>query len=91
MTNKTVKPTSAEKKIMDSRLRKMYPQMYAEGSSVLYNKKPSAGSRIKMAIGRALKKKKKPFTSTNTKNITSRLKQAGITDSEIKKLRGQKK
>lgn len=89
---KTVKPTPEEKRVIDARLRKQYPQMYAPGASKLYTTPPKFGSRVKMAIGKAIgKKKKKPFETTRAKDITKQLKNAGISDEEIKKLKGKKK
>lgn len=87
---KIQKATSAEKKIIDSRLKDKYPQMYNKYSAPLYHKKPGTLSRIASAIGKAVggKKKKKKLTTARTKAITSKLKQAGVSDEEIKRLRG---
>lgn len=56
--------------------------------------KPSLGDKVILGLLRAKKKLtggKKPLTTERTSQITSRLKQAGLTQKEINKMRGKKK
>jgi hypothetical protein len=84
---KIVKPTPSEEVVIDKRLRKMYPQMYEPGWGDAALMKDMAQARAR-ATAKAIKKKKKPLTTTRTKAITNRLEQAGLTEAEIKRLRG---
>lgn len=58
---------------------------------------PSIGDKIILGLLRAKKritgggKKKKSLTTTRTKQITSQLKQAGLSQKQIDKMRGKKK
>jgi len=87
---KIVKPTSSEKAVIDKRLRKMYPQMYEPGWGNAALMKDLAKTRARNVASAIKKKKKKPLTTIRTQAITNRLQQAGLSEAEIARLRGNK-
>lgn len=84
MAKSVVKPTPQEQVIIDRRLRKMYPQMYSPGWGV-----PGAIVAAAKKKRKKKKRKKKELTTVRTQAISERLKQAGLSDSDIARLRGK--
>jgi len=73
---KVVKPTAAEQRKIDARLKAKYPQMYDDNWP----------GRLKKKVKAELERQK---TSKRTKQVSSGLKAAGLSDKEIAKLRGK--
>ena len=75
MASKTARPTAAERKIVDRRLQKKYGHKYKVSEDW---------------VPKLKKKVKKEFETARTKSITAQLREAGLTEKEIKRLRGKK-
>ena len=69
-----VKPTKSEKKVITKRLKKKYPQMY----------KKDWIKRLKKNVKKELKSRE----TLRTKQYIQRLRGAGVSEKEIKKLTG---
>jgi tRNA threonylcarbamoyladenosine modification (KEOPS) complex Pcc1 subunit len=78
----TAKPRSREEEaIVNSRLRKKYPQMYTENWA----------KRVKKAVQAELKQRRKRRTRTSKKTdrVSSQLRKAGLSAKEVARLRGK--
>jgi len=84
--------TPEERARVFARLRKKYPQMFKETAGTPPGRKGGFGLGRRLLQWTAEKRKKtEPQQTTRIKDITNRLKQAGLTETEIAKLRGKKK
>ncbi len=82
MADKTARPTAAERKIVDRRLQKKYGHKYKVSEDWV--------PKLKKKVKATLRKEKKKFETARTKSITAQLREAGLTDKEINRLRGKK-
>jgi len=77
-----VKSTPTEQAVINQRLRKQYPQMFEPGWGVAAK-----------TIAKAIKKGRQqisPIKTQKTTSIENQLRQAGLSDAEIKRLQGRK-
>lgn len=89
MTKKIVKPTPAEQVIIDRRLRKKYPQMYEPGWLKGFPEKTKTGVKA-LRTGRVRKKKEVEFKTKRTSQVEDQLRGTGLSEADIKSLRGKK-
>lgn len=99
----TVKPTAEEQMIINKRLRKKYPQMFQSFSKDIYfsKKKKTVGQRLRGGLARMIARRANRVSPNKTttsageskisRSVEDRLGKAGLTESEISKLKGNKK
>jgi len=87
MPKKIVKPTPKEKAEIDRRMLKKYgpKRIYKEKGSWVTKLK----SDVKAYFKKEKKKKKKKHDTARTSAVEARLRQSGMTEQEIKRLRGK--
>jgi len=89
------KPTSWEKQQIALRLQKKYPKMFGPNKETPADRKKrgGVGGLLRVLTGRASKKKVKPVENKPqpVRTVEYRLKRAGLSDSDIAKLKGKKK
>lgn len=87
MGRKIVKPTPSEKAEIDRRMMKKYgpKRIYKEEDKWF----PKLKSGIKAYFKKEKKDKKKKHDTTRTSAVEARLRQSGMTEKEIKRLRGK--
>lgn len=83
--------TDVQKATANRRTKQKYPQMYnADGTmkDKYKEKKPSWLDRLRKSVARQTKKNKSKDTA-RTSQVTGALKNAGLTDAEINRMRGR--
>jgi len=87
MSRKVVKPTPSEKAEIDRRMLKQY------GPKRIYKKKGTWADKLKSNVKAYFKeekkKKKKKHDTARTSAVEAQLRQSGMTEQEIKRLRGK--
>lgn len=96
MANQVTKPTKQEQRLINLRLKAKYPQMYEKPAKSKYFPRKGLGERFRSALAKYVTKRRKKVEKYKSKsaprrasNIEKRLKDAGLTEADIAKLKGE--